>query len=69
MRGLRKGRDGLFPKIKYRDYMLITLGEVNGSEGACDGQNPELPCTCGDHPRHSSTNTSGPSGEKVVYAI
>lgn len=44
MHGLRKGRDGLFPKIKYQDYMLITLGEVNDSAGACDGQNPEMPC-------------------------
>lgn len=29
MQGLTKGRDGLFPKIKYLDYMLITLEEVN----------------------------------------
>lgn len=42
MRGLRKGRDGLFPKIKYWDYMLITLGEVSDSAGAYSGQNTEL---------------------------
>ena len=27
--------------------MLITLGEVNDSAGACGGQNSELPCELG----------------------
>lgn len=29
MHGLGKGRDGQFPKIKYLDCILVTLGEVN----------------------------------------
>lgn len=43
MSGLRNGRDGLFPKIKYQNYTLITLGEINDSAEACGGQNTELP--------------------------
>lgn len=48
MSGLRNGRDGLFPKIKYWNYTLITLGEINDSAGACGGQNAELPCELGE---------------------
>lgn len=43
MSGLRNGRDGLFPKIKYQNYTLITLREINYSAGACGGQNAGLP--------------------------
>lgn len=48
MSGLRNGRDGLFPKTKYWNYTLITLGEINDSAGACGGQNAELPCELGE---------------------
>lgn len=48
MSGLRNGRDGLFPKIKYQNYTLITLREINDSAGACGGQNAELPCELGE---------------------
>lgn len=69
MSGLRNGKDGLFPKIKYQNYTLITLREINDSAGARGGQMQSCHESLENHPRHSCINNSWPSGEEIVYAV